>query len=41
MKTKTINPWICQECAWHNSEEDLKCRNKTCTNTKDKQEVRV
>jgi hypothetical protein len=30
---KTINPWICNKCAWHNSEVDKKCRNKTCDNT--------
>ena len=31
---KTITPWICKKCAWHNSEEDELCRNKTCDNSK-------
>jgi len=33
---KTIIPWVCNKCSWHNSHIDEKCRNKTCNNTKNK-----
>jgi len=38
---KTITPWICNKCSWHNSEIDEQCRNKICDNTKTKQTEQV